>query len=181
MITIARRNACRVRAFLSLTNGFPAGTFLKIIHRKGKLFMKIFSLLALLLISVSAHAAVTGTCENFDSIGNLIGNTKTFAKGAVKVAYISTEEPATSPDHLLIFVYGDEMSINCTSINAGPEAHGFGSIAMDKLKATNDDTKGLLLTFPANVWTGEDGKYKTEMVKVRVNRSGRVPAITIEN
>jgi hypothetical protein len=142
--------------------------------------MKLLPVLALALFSLSARAASIGDCEGLDSIGNLIGQTKSFAENNVKVAYISTEEPASSPDHLLIFVYGEEMSVTCASVNAGEEKHGFGYINMAKLTSSYDRAKGLLITFPGSVWTGEDGKYRDELVKVRIDRSGSEPKITLE-
>jgi hypothetical protein len=142
--------------------------------------MKYLLGLVMLVASMSAQAASVGVCDGLDSIGNLIGNTKSFAQGGVKVAYVSTEEPAAHPDHVLLFVYGNEMQIDCYSINAGPEQSGFGSVDMSKLTSSYDSAKGLLLTLPANVWTGNDGEYKTEVLKIRVNRSSETPKITLE-
>lgn len=130
------------------------------------------------LVSVSAQAASIGTCEGLDSIGNLIGQTKSFANGAVKVAYVSTEEPAAAPDHLLIFVYGEEMSITCASVDAW-EGAGFASLDMSKMTSSYDANKGLLISFPARIWMDSD-QYKTEIVNVRVNRSNFAPVFTLE-
>jgi hypothetical protein len=142
--------------------------------------MKFLSLLASLVLTANVQAAVIGSCEGLDSIGNLIGNPVSFAQGAVRVAYVSTEEPAAAPDHLLVFVYGEFMSLNCYAISANDGQGGFGSIDMSKLASSYDAKKGLLISVPATNWTGEDGVYDTEIVKVRINRAGEEPVVTLE-
>ena len=142
--------------------------------------MKFLSLIFSIVLTANVQAAVIGTCEGLDSIGNLIGNPVSFAQGAVRVAYVSTEEPAASPDHLLVFVYGEFMSLNCFAISAQENQGGFGGIDMSKLKSSYDAKLGLLLTVPASVWTGEDGVYNTEILKVRINRSQEEPVVTLE-
>lgn len=138
----------------------------------------VFSLTSLL--TFSTQAASVGSCIGLDSIGNLTGNPVTFADGAIRVAHVSTEEPALTPDHLLVFIYGEEMSAYCFSIDAYIYQGGFGNIEMDKLKSSYDTKKGLLLTVPASVWTGEDGVYKTEILKIRINRAGNIPVVISE-
>jgi hypothetical protein len=45
-----------------------------------------------------------GLRSGLDSISNLVGNVRSFAEGAIRVAHVDTEEPAAAPEHLLIFV-----------------------------------------------------------------------------
>ena len=142
--------------------------------------MKFLSLLASLVLTVNLQAAVVGSCEGLDSIGNLVGNPVVFAQGAVKVAYVTTEEPAATPDHFLVFVYGEFMSLSCFAVSATEDQGGFGGIDMSKLKSSYDANKGLLLTVPAAVWAGEDGVYNTEILKVRINRAGEEPVVSLE-
>ncbi len=142
--------------------------------------MKFLILALATMLTFATQAATVGSCTGLDSIGNLMGNPVNFAEGAIRVAHVSTEEPASSPDLLLIFVYGEEMSLNCFSINSRPEQGGFGNIDMSQLKSSYDAEKGLLLTVPASVWTGEDGVYTTEILKVRINRSNISPVVTLE-
>ncbi len=142
--------------------------------------MKFLSLLASLVLTANVQAAVIGSCDGLDLIGNLIGNPVSFAEGAVRVAYVTTEEPAAAPDHLLVFVYGEFMSLNCYAISANENQGGFGGIDMSKLKSSYDSNKGLLLTVPASVWAGEDGVYDTEWLKIRINRAGEEPVLTLE-
>ena len=63
--------------------------------------------LFMVFASLSARArpgAAVHDCGSLDSIGNLVGNVRSFAQGAIRVAHISTEEPVSSPEHLLFFV-----------------------------------------------------------------------------
>ena len=56
----------------------------------------LFVAFSAVLVSLSAHAspaAAVHDCGPLDSIGNLIGNVRSFGNGAIRVAYISTEEP----------------------------------------------------------------------------------------
>ena len=45
------------------------------------------------LLSLATHAAAVHSCNHLDSIGNLVGNVRSFAQGAIRVAYVDTEEP----------------------------------------------------------------------------------------
>jgi hypothetical protein len=58
-----------------------------------------------------------------NSIANLVEPVKDFANNAIRVAHISTEEPAAAPDHLLIFVSVEPMGVECFAVSAG---HNFG-------------------------------------------------------
>jgi hypothetical protein len=137
--------------------------------------------LALLLLSAPSQAAVIGSCDGLDSIGNLIGNPRTFANGEVKVAYVTTEEPAAAPDHLLIFVYDNEMGQNCFALNAGPDSQGFGYVDLAGVAASYDVAKGLLLSVPVFEPSYDGSRQPKELVKVRVNRKDSTqPKVTIE-
>src|SRR5262249_57281038 len=111
-----------------------------------------------LLVSLSAHAsplAAVHDCGGLDSIGNLIGNVRSFAQGAIRVAYISTEEPAAAPDHLLIFVAEEPMGAVCYAISANAEGRGFSRVDMKGLTASYDSNKGLLLSVPVSAYDPE--------------------------
>src|SRR5690242_18132620 len=108
-----------------------------------KLFLFIF-----FFLSSSAFAAGVHSCENLDSIGNLVGNVKTYAEGQIRVAYVSTEEPVAAPDHLLVFVYSEPMSMMCFAVSADADGHGFGGIDMEQIHSSYDSEKGLLLSVP---------------------------------
>jgi hypothetical protein len=57
----------------------------------------------LMITSAIAAPAVVHGCESsLDSIGNLVEPVRFFANGAIRVAHISTSEPAAAPEHLLV-------------------------------------------------------------------------------
>ena len=146
---------------------------------------KIFSLFLVLAsvstisASLSAQAASVSDCEGLDSIGMLIGNTKTFGKGGVKVAYVSTEEPAIAPDHILVFVYGEEMSMTCSAVSFESPKRGFGSIDFDKTTSSYNSKTGLTLTIPVQAPTIDAVTAKTENLIIHIDRHDSLsPVIT---
>ena len=64
------------------------------------------ALLFAALLSSPVFAAVTHPCEGLNDIGMLM-TTQSFER--VRVAHVSTEEPAAAPDHVPVFVYANEM------------------------------------------------------------------------
>jgi hypothetical protein len=131
-------------------------------------FMKLFSLIFVALMGLSANAASVHDCGYLDSIGNLMEPYKTFANGAIRVAYVSTEEPAAAPDHVLVFIYGPEMSVTCRAISQDDEL-GFSSVNMKSIKTKYSSTKGLLVTLTAYTWDGQVSTPQT--LKIRVNQA----------
>lgn len=131
--------------------------------------MKMLALIATAIVSISASAAGLHDCSQLDSIGNLIGNTKSI--GSVKVAYVSTEEPAAAPDHVLVFVYDNEMGMTCTAISMNDQGSGFGFVDMSSLKSIGYDAKkGRLLSIKVSLPNYDGiGTPKTETVKFRAN------------
>jgi hypothetical protein len=109
---------------------------------------------AAMLLTTTALAAGVHDCgsvlehRHLDSIGNLVGNVRDFAEGAIRVAHVDIEEPASAPEHLLIFVAEEPMGFECYAVSADAEGRGFSSIDMDGLKATYDSNKGLLISVP---------------------------------
>jgi hypothetical protein len=98
---------------------------------------------ALLVVTpVWAHTdiAVLHSCEaSLDSIGNLIDPVRSFANGAIRVAHISTEEPAAASEHLLIFVRVQEgIGDDCFAASASHESGYWGFYLLDfpKIRAS---------------------------------------------
>ena len=142
----------------------------------------LVSVLAL-LVSFSAHAspaAAVHDCGGLDSIGNLVGNVRSFAQGAIRVAHISTEEPAAAPDHLLIFVAEEPMGAGCYAVSANADGHGFTSIEMSGLRAIYDSDKGLLISVPVYSYDPDKGAIPAGRVKVRISRKNNNNSVTIE-
>jgi hypothetical protein len=98
-------------------------------------------------------------------------NTRVFSGGNIRVALIDTGgEPVCCSMHLLVLhAYHDEGAEEryCHIVN-DHEGMGFVNIVFDKLTASYDPKKGLLITFPYELYV--DGlKNKPGVAKVRVN------------
>ena len=114
--------------------------------------------------TVTPVLAVVHSCEaSLDSIGNLVEPVQNFANGAIRVAHISTEEPAAVSEHLLIFIRVKEgIGDDCFAVRASHETGywGFYSLDFTKVRVSYNDQKGLLLRIPARVYDSDtaDGK-----------------------
>jgi hypothetical protein len=137
--------------------------------------------------STSAAPAVVHNCDGLDSIDNLVGHVRRFANGDIRIAHVTTEEPAAAPDHLLIFVAADAPigPAECFAVSAeaynSDHYRGFHSLSLAKIRASYDAQKGLLLRVSVNVANPESklGFKPAGDIKVRVNRkSGN--SVTIE-
>ena len=122
-------------------------------------------------VATNASAApVVHACGSLDSIANLVEPVKDFANNAIRIAHISTEEPAAAPDHLLIFVSAEPMGNECFAVSAERNL-GFYSLDVAKTRESYDAQKGLLLVVPVSVADPNTGVGKSAgNVKVRVNR-----------
>src|ERR1700751_1795067 len=97
----------------------------------------------------AAPATVHSCDARLASIGTLCESVRSFADGAIRVAHISTEEPAAASEHLLIFVQTREgMGSDCFAVSVAPYDNGYyrGYYALDfaKFQASYDEQKGLL-------------------------------------
>jgi len=143
--------------------------------------MKILSILALMLFSVSANATVVGECGMLNSI-DLIQepwekNTKTFYNGKVRVAAIDTQgEPACCSSHLVLLVpQNDEIgSVSCFVVSqvrydsSEPSYLGFQSVSVAGITSKYEAGKGLLLSVPFTTYI--DGIDSNRgRAKVRIN------------
>lgn len=124
-------------------------------------------MLALLFAFTSVFATVTHECEGLNDIGMLL-ESKSFER--VKVAHVSTEEPAAAPDHVLVFVYDYEMGYQCTAISLS-EGFGYYGVDFESLRSVGYDAKkGRLFeitVYPANPYDGSLGA--AERVRFRAN------------
>lgn len=142
--------------------------------------MKLPILLTALFVSFTASAAATHECGALDSISNLVGQTKHLGT-AIKVAYVSTEEPAVAPDHLLVFIYDNEMGSTCTAISREADGSGFGDVYMKALKTVSyDSKKGVLFSVVVSLPNFEDAsKPKRKTLMIRANQA--TGKVTLEN
>lgn len=138
--------------------------------------MKLLSLIFVAALGLSANAAAIHDCDGLDSIANLMAPVKSYANNAIRVAYITTEEPAAGPDHILVFVYDGEAAMNCHAISADENGFGFYGVNFPAIKAKYNASKGLQVTIPVSVYDGEQGVPAT--LKFRVNQATQ--AVTLE-
>jgi hypothetical protein len=141
-------------------------------------------LAALLLAATPLKAAEIGPCGEIDRIGFLVGQTKSFAQGKIKIAEVDTDgEPVCCSAHLLIFVPAPDIGSRCfalsdTAAKGESSARGFSGIAFSRIAGVYDAGKGLLLTVPYTLYSG-GGAGHPRTLRVRVNLRGE-GAVTIE-
>ncbi len=132
-----------------------------------KFIALLLTLSASAFVSISASAAGIHSCDGLDSIGGLIA-TKTVDN--VKLAYVSTEEPAAAPDHLLVFIYGAEMSQTCTAISLNSQGSGFGYVNLSSLKSVSyNSEKGRLFEITVYEPSYDGTQGKPAQIRFRTN------------
>ena len=150
------------------------------------MYQQMRSVLVFLFVvfaSLSARAgpaAAVRDCGSLDSIGNLVGSVRSFAQGAIRVAHISTEEPVSSPEHLLFFVAEEPMGGRCYAVSANADGRGFSSIDMKGLQASYNSNKGLLITVPIFLYDPDKGSVPAGHLNVRISRKNNNNSVIIE-
>ena len=151
-----------------------------------EMYQQMRSVLVFLFVvfaSLSARAgpaAAVRDCGSLDSIGNLVGSVRSFAQGAIRVAHISTEEPVSSPEHLLFFVAEEPMGGRCYAVSANADGRGFSSIDMKGLQASYNSNKGLLITVPIFLYDPDKGSVPAGHLNVRISRKNNNNSVIIE-
>jgi hypothetical protein len=141
-------------------------------------------LAAFLLVATPLNAAEIGPCGELDRIGLLVGQTKSFAQGKIKIAEIDTDgEPVCCSAHLLIFVPAPDIGSQCfalsqTAAKGDSSARGFSGIGFSRIAGAYDAGKGLLLTVPYTLYSG-GGAGHPRTVRLRVDLRGE-GAVTID-
>ena len=148
-----------------------------------KIILAALGAAALVSAGGAAHAAKVHDCDGAESAPGITEpwekNTKLFYNGKVRTALVVTGKPACCSNQLLILSpdndpEGDGRAGHLV-VNDGGQ--GFGDIGFEKLTATYDPKKGLLIIFPYFT-NGEDGNLKPAgTANVRINVStGNVTA-----
>jgi len=132
-----------------------------------------------LTAAMPVAAAEIGECNNLDSVSWLVGQTKSFSQGKVKIAHIDTDgEPVCCSSHLLVIIPAPELGSQCFALSqkaASKEdetALGFANIGFDKITTAYDAARGLLLTVPYTLYDSEGGKGKPGSARVRIDLRG---------
>src|ERR1700754_4980586 len=119
-----------------------------------------------LLIASAADAAEVGTCEGLDRVSFLVGQTRSFSEGKIKIAHVDTDgEPVCCSSHLLVFIPSTEPGSQCFAVSqqaakADGSARGFSNIEFSRIKAAYDAKRGLLLTVPYTLYNLEGRRGK---------------------
>jgi len=133
-----------------------------------------------LTAAMPVAAAEIGECNNLDSVSWLVGQTKSFAQGKIKIAHIDTDgEPVCCSSHLIVIIPAPELGSQCFALSQtaakkeDESARGFADIGFDKITASYDPARGLLLTVPYTLYDSEgSGKGKPGTARVRVDLRG---------
>ena len=140
----------------------------------GALLCSVFA-----LIGVVAHAAEVGPCNDLDRISLLVGQTRSYAEGKIRIAHVDTDgEPVCCSSHLLVLIPSPELGSQCFALSqkAGSDAEsarGFSNIEFSRIKAAYDSQRGLLLTVPYTLYKGDGGRGTPGSINVRVNLSDK--------
>jgi hypothetical protein len=140
-----------------------------------------FAWMVLLALGTPAAAAEVGPCDGLDHISYLVGQTRPYSQGKITIAHIDTDgEPVCCSEHLLIFIPSPEIGSQCFALSekaarGDGSARGFSTVVFDKITASYDQNKGLLLTVPYTLYNGgEKGFPRSTSVRINLQGQGSV-------
>jgi hypothetical protein len=128
----------------------------------------------LIVLASAASAAEVGPCNDLDRVSLLVGQTRSFNEGKVRVAHVDTDgEPVCCSSHLLIVIPSPEIGSQCFALSQSAakgdqSARGFSDIAFARIKGSYDPKRGLLLSVPYTLYN-DSGRGKPASVSVRVD------------
>jgi hypothetical protein len=129
----------------------------------------------LVVLGSAADAAEVGPCNDLDRISNLVGQTKSYSEGKIRIAHLDTDgEPVCCSSHLLVFIPSPDIGSQCFAVSqkaaTGSESQqGFNNIEFNRIKASYDPQRGLLLNVPYTLYDPQGGRGKPGIASVRVN------------
>src|SRR5258708_1591054 len=129
----------------------------------------------LAIVSSAAPAAEVGPCNNLDRISILVGQTKSYSNGKIRIAQVNTDgEPVCCSEHLLVFIPGPELGSQCFAVSQEAAGQrGFNSIEFSQIKASYDPHRGLLLKVPYTLYNPNGGRGTPASTNVRVDLSDK--------
>lgn len=99
-------------------------------------------------------------------------NTKTFANGNVRLAYLDTEEPANASAFLLILSPPyDELGSRQCKIVSMLDGLGFAGITFGGLTSGYDPAVGLIFDIPVTRYFADSSAYNVQILTVMVNQA----------
>ena len=139
--------------------------------------MRYLWAMLVIFTSAAAGAAEVGPCNDLDRISFLVGQTKSYSEGKIRIAQVDTDgEPVCCSSHLLVFIPSTEIGSQCFALSqeaakGDNSPRGFNNVEFSKIKAANDPNRGLLLSVPYTLYN-DGGRGKPGSAKVRVDLSG---------
>src|SRR5215470_19724831 len=101
-----------------------------------------FWLVALFVAASAAEAAEVGPCDGLDRVSFLVGQTRSYAEGKIRIAHVDTDgEPVCCSSHLLVFIPSREIGSECFAVSqdaatGAGSARGFSNIEFTRIKAS---------------------------------------------
>jgi hypothetical protein len=109
----------------------------------------------------------------------LVCQTKSYSEGKIMIAHLDTlGEPVCCSSHLLVFIPNPEFGSQCFAVSdkaaKGDESpRGFSNVAFNRITATYDSDRGLLLHVPYTLYDGGGGPGRPGSTNVRVDLKGK--------
>jgi hypothetical protein len=122
-----------------------------------------------------AEAVEVGPCNELDRVSLLVGQTRSFSDGKIKIAHVDTGgEPVCCSSHLLVFIPGPDTGNQCFAVSQKAEkddhsALGFSNLDLGRVRTSYDRQRGLVLTVPYTLYDLDDRRGKPGAVRLRVD------------
>lgn len=131
-------------------------------------------LISVLFLATSAAAQSANPCGWQASAQAIVepweDNTRLYANGKVRIAYIDTTEPAAGAAYLLVLSppFGETGERQCRVIGASDRL-GFAGLDFDQLQAGYDAAVGLVFALPVSTLEGD--AFARKVLVVTLNQS----------
>lgn len=140
------------------------------------------ALAVLALTPLPAGAATVVPCNEMADVRAVAepweANTRTFAKGEIRLVVLDTIEPAAGAFHLVILhPPRDELGSPMCSMVSLAEGLGFSGMNLEPAEASYDPARGLTVTLPISVYNADTAGFDDGTLSVTINQaSGQVEA-----
>jgi hypothetical protein len=127
------------------------------------------------VLGSAADAAQVGPCNDLDRLSYLVGQTKSYSEGKIRTAHVDTDgEPVCCSSHLLVIIPSPEIGSQCFAVSQKAATDsgsplGFSNIEFNRIKASYDRDRGLLLNVPYTLYNPNGGPGKPGSTNVRVD------------
>ena len=99
-------------------------------------------------------------------------NTRTFAKGAIRVAVADTIEPAVGAVHLIVLHPPlDELGGPACHVISASDSLGFSAMDFGAIRADYDPARGLGLVVPVGLYNEATAGFDDALLSVTINQS----------